>query len=530
MESQPRTPGVLTPALFAKGTNMTRLFRICWSLAVLAGFLPFGVSSRADVQLPALFSDHMVLQRDMSAPVWGRAEPGEQVTVEIGGQTKTATADAEGKWSVRLDKLAASEPLTLKVSGKNTLTVNDVLVGEVWLGSGQSNMAMQVSRAKDFEQEKEAANLPQIRMFTVTSGPSTTAQSDCKGVWTVCSPATVGTFSATAYFFGREIHNTLKVPVGLINSSVGGTPIESWISPEAQKASPELQAFFEAQQKADAAFDAEAAKAKYERDLAKHKEAVRKAKAAGQKAPRAPQDPLAVRARKGNIGGLFNGKIAPLIPYAIRGALWYQGEANTAPGKEEFYKHQLPLLVQDWRRRWGAGDFPFAWVQLPNFTRPGTGWPVVREAMLQTLKLPNTGMAITIDIGDPKDIHPTNKQDVGKRLAAWALGTVYGRDVVPSGPIPAGYEVRGSEIIVKFKYAAAGLTGKDGTLRGFEIAGEDRQWFPALARIAGDTVIISHPEVQKPVAVRYAWQDNPDCNLYNSAGLPASPFRTDAGS
>lgn len=503
---------------------MTRLARTGWVLAVLYPLWCMS-SARGDVQLPALFSDHMVLQRDRPVPVWGRAEAGEKVTVQFAGQTKSATAGADGKWIVTLDKLAANQPLTLTVSGKNTVTVNDVLVGEVWLGSGQSNMAMQVSRAKDFEQEKAAANLPQIRMFTVTSGPANTAQSDCRGEWKVCTPETVGAFSATAYFFGREIHNSLNVPVGLINSSVGGTPIESWISPEAQKEAPELKAFFEAQARADAAFDPVAAKAKYERDLAKHKEAVKKAKAAGEKAPRAPQDPVAQRARKGNVGGLFNGKIAPLIPFAMRGALWYQGEANTAPDKAPHYKHQLSLLVTDWRRRWGAGDFPFAWVQLPNFTRPGDGWPLVREAMLQTLKLPHTGMAITIDIGDPKDIHPTNKQDVGKRLAMWALATVYGKNGIPSGPLPAGHETRGNEIVVTFKYGS-GLIGKGGSLHGFEIAGEDRKWVPAQARIVGETVVVTHPAIEKPAAVRYAWKDNPEANLYNAAGLPASPFRT----
>ena len=273
-------------------------------------------------------------------------------------------------------------------------------------------------------------------MFTVTSGGASTPQADCQGQWVVCSPETVTRFSATAYFFGRELHQSLGVPVGLINSSVGGTPIESWISPEAQTASPELQPLIKSLQTLDAGIDNAKAKAKYEQDLANWQEAEKKAKATGKKAPKRPQDPLAVRERRGgNIGGLFNGKIAPLVPYRIRGALWYQGEANSMPSKAEYYRYQLPLLINDWRTRWGY-DFPFAWVQLPNFGGPGRDWPAVRQAMLETLKVPNTGMAITLDIGEVNDIHPKNKQDVGKRLALWALGTVYGKSVATSGPLP----------------------------------------------------------------------------------------------
>jgi sialate O-acetylesterase len=336
----------------------------------------------------------------------------------------------------------------------------------------------------------------------------------------------VGAFSAAAFFFGREIHRELKVPVGIINSSVGGTPIESWISPEAQHAAPELKAYFESQKETDAGFNIEALKARYEKDLAAWPEKVKQAKAEGKPAPRKPQDPVAQRERKGNVGGLFNGKIAPLIPFAIRGALWYQGEANSNGTKSLFYQYQLPLLVNDWRKRWGY-EFPFAWVQLPNFTKADDGWCVVRDAELKSLKLPKTGMAITVDIGDPKNIHPTNKQAVGQRLAMWAMGTVYGGKNETSGPLPAGHEVKGSEVVLKFSHVANGLQAKGGELKGFRVAGEDQQWKDATARIERSSVIVSSTEVPHPVAARYAWQDNPACNLYNSAGLPASPFRTD---
>jgi len=469
----------------------------------------------------------MVLQSNVEAPVWGWADTGENVTVSINGTTAKATTGQDGKWQLKLGKLAAGGPHILEVNGKNKLIIKDVLIGEVWLGSGQSNMAMTVNRAKDFEQEQAAANYPQIRMFIESSPAAARPQAECHGQWLVCSPDTVARFSATAYFFGRELHKELGVPVGLINSSVGGTPIESWISPEAQSASRELQAFFDATKASEPTLDAATAKAKYERDLAAWQAATKTAKAAGQPLPKKPQDPLAVRERKGNVGGLFNGKIAPLIPYAIRGALWYQGEANSVPGKASFYQYQLPLLIKDWRTRWGY-DFPVAWVQLPNFGGPGRDWPTVREAMLKTLAVPKTGMAITIDIGEEKDIHPKNKQDVGKRLALWALGDVYGKSVPTSGPLPAGQERRGNAIVARFSHTHGGLIAKGGDVQGFEIAAKDGVWKPANAHIDGDTVIISAQDVAEPDAIRYAWSNFPTCNLYNAAGLPASPFRTNS--
>jgi sialate O-acetylesterase len=480
-----------------------------------------------DVKLPAIISDHMVLQSNAEVPIWGWASPGEEVAVSLDKSMATTKAGQDGRWKVNLSNLAAGGPHHLEVKGTNTLVIKDVLVGEVWLGSGQSNMAMAVNRAKDFDNEVIAANLPRIRMFTVASGPAEQSQADCRGEWVVCSPDTVARFSATAYFFGRELHRELNVPVGLINSSVGGTPIESWISPEAQVASAELKPFFVSIEKEDAAFDATKAKAKYDRDLAAWKEAVKKAEAADQSPPRRPQDPVAVRQRKGNIGGLFNGKIAPLVPYRIRGAIWYQGEANSTPQKAPFYQHQLPLLIKDWRSRWGY-DFPIAWVQLPNFGGPGREWPVVREGMRKTLSVPKTGMAITIDLGETNDIHPKNKQDVGKRLAGWALGTVYGKSVPTSGPLPTKHERRSGSVVVTFDHADGGLVAKDGGLTGFEIA--DASGFkPATAKLDGDKVIVTNREVPEPTAIRYAWENNPTPSLFNAAGLPASPFQIDLG-
>ena len=450
----------------------------CTRIAVL-GFLALGFvqGTKADVRLPALFSDHMVLQQSTAVPVWGWADVGETVTVSLGHQKHSTKAGANGKWQIQLRRLKPGGPHTLTVSGKNTITVNDVLVGEVWLGSGQSNMAMPVREALNFEFERTNSSLPQIRMFKVESGGATNAQADCKGQWQVCSPETVGPFSATLFFFWRELHRALDVPVGLINSSVGATAIEAWISPEAQRASAELKPHV---------------------------------------------------AKLDSLGGLFNGKIAPLIPYTLRGAVWYQGEANANnEAGAHYYEHQLPLLIKDWRTRWGQ-NFPFAWAQLPNFGSRSNGWCLVRDGQLKSLKVPHTGMPITVDIGETGNIHPKNKQEVGRRLSLWALGDVYCKRVPATcGPIPAGHKIRGREFIVNFRHINGGLVSHGDTVRGFEVAGADKIWKPAIAHIDGTRAIVSCPDVPAPVALRYAWRDNPECNLFNGAGLPASPFRTD---
>jgi sialate O-acetylesterase len=491
-------------------------------MKTLASFLLLSLSAQASITLPAIFSDHMVLQSGKPVPVWGTADANAEITVAIAGQKKTAKADANGKWSVKLDALAVTaEPQTLTIGDK---TINDVLIGEVWLGSGQSNMGLQVQGADDYEASKAAANAPLIRVFTESSPSASTAQTVGKGAWVLCSPETVGRFSATLYFFGRNLYNEFKQPLGLINSSVGGTPIESWISPEAQHASAELKPFFEALKQEKATFDEAKVKAAYERQVKKWAEEAKKAKAEGKPAPRKPRDPIETRQRKGDVGGLFNGKISPLIPYAIRGAIWYQGEANTNGPKPPFYQAQLTLLAKDWRTRWND-EFPFAWVQLPNFTREGEGWPIVREQMLNALStIPNSGMAITLDIGMPRNIHPTNKQEVGRRLAQWALGEVYHKDVPDtSGPLIDKATVKNGAYVLTFTHAK-GLTAKD-ELAEFEIAGADGQWQKADAKIEGETVIVSSKAVPEPKQVRYAWKDNPTATLFNGAGIPASPFR-----
>lgn len=506
---------------------------LTWFSSSLFGVLTFcaGQLAYGDVKLPAIFSDHMVLQQDVSAPVWGWAEPGEEVTVAIAGQSKSTKAGADGKWMVKLDKLKSGDTLTLTIKGKNTITIQDVLVGEVWLCSGQSNMGFTVNRAKNFEQEKAAANYPKIRMYKEGSSGAETPQFVGKGSWTVTTPEVVGGYSAAAYFFGREVHQALGVPVGLINSSVGGTPVEAWTSWDVQKDVPELKPVFEKWNQAQANWDAAKAKEKDKATLEKWKAADAKAKAAGKASPRKPKSTMEPRIDSKHPYVLFNGKIMPLIPFAIRGAIWYQGESNSGIG--DLYGMQLAMMIKDWRARWGY-DFPFAWVQLPNFHQPqkepveDSGWVMVREGMLKCLNLPKTGMAIALDVGEANDIHPTRKQEVGKRLGMWALADVYGqKGVAACGPLPSGHEVRGNEIVVSFKHTDGGLVAKDGAVKGFAIAGADKKWVKAEAKISGDKVVVSSPEVKAPVAVRYAWAANPEFSLYNGAGIPASPFRTD---
>ena len=507
----------------------------------------------ADVKLPALFTDNMVLQRDIKAGVWGTAEPGEEVTVSIDGQKATAKADAAGHWAVKLEPMKAGGPFELTIAGKNTLTLKNVLIGEVWICSGQSNMQMSVQGSNHAKEEIAAADFPNIRLFTVPNTVAEKPQADTQGAWSVCSPKTVGGFSAVAYFFGRDLNKKLNVPIGLIHTSWGGTPCQAWTSREAMDAVPELKHYVDQLDKTVAG--APAAQKQYEEAVAKWKEAVEKAKAENKKAPGMPGRP--------GIGAhtpsaLYNAMIAPLLPFAIRGGIWYQGESNAGRALE--YRALFAAMINDWRRAWGQGDFPFYFVQLASFmgvpAQPSdTDWAHLRDAQTFTLRLPATGQAVIIDIGESRDIHPKNKQDVGRRLALLALALTYGQqDLVYSGPLYDSMAVEGNKVRIKFKHVGGGLAAKEftdpvtpdgpsleqrfgkgvevpklaeGRVAGFAIAGEDKKFVWADAQIDGETVVVSSAQVDKPVAVRYAWADTPICNLYNKAGLPACPFRTD---
>jgi sialate O-acetylesterase len=487
----------------------------------------------AEVKLHALFSDHMVLQQGVRAPVWGTADPGEQVKVTLGSASAQATADDEGRWKVELGPLKAGGPLEMTVAGKNTLTLHDVAVGEVWICSGQSNMEMAVGNSprawggvNNAEQEIAAGNYPMIRQFTVKKAVAGKPQSDVAGEWLVASPETVGQFTAVGYFFGRELHKALGVPVGLIHTSWGGTPAEAWTSEQTLLSEPDLASIFTTRQKEIAAYPQ--ALEKYREQLAQWDEASRQAEAAGKVAPRPPKFPDDPRSSSWRASGLYNAMIAPLIPYATRGAIWYQGESNADRAYQ--YRKLFPAMIRDWRRAWGEGDFPFLFVQLANYIQnyaPKTSWAELREAQTMTLSLPKTGMAVTADIGDPNDIHPKNKQEVGRRLALAAEAIVYGKDVVYSGPVYDSMKVEGNKIRLSFRHVDGGLKGKPHPLTSFEIAGADRKFVAAQAKIEGKTVVVRSAKVAQPVAVRYAWADNPECSLYNKSGLPAVPFRTD---
>lgn len=493
---------------------------------------------RAEVTLPSILGDHMVLQRNMPIPLWGKAAPGESVTVKLGSIEQSTTADAQGRWRVTLPPQKEGGPLEIAIIGSSApskpVTIVDVLVGEVWLCSGQSNMEMPLSQAKNAEQEIAAATYPRIRLFAPHRAIATKPQDDCKGWWVTCTPKTAAWFSAAGYFFGRELHKNLDVPVGLIAAAWGGMPAESFMTRQTlindREFKPIVDRFDTIIGRADEAAE------KYIKAVRDYTQQCAKAESEGTPLPMAPPaittkpliDP---RIDPNRPQVLFNTMIHPLAPFALRGVIWYQGETNA--GRAYQYRRLFPAMIADWRRLWGQGDFPFLFVQLANFNAQlhGLGeafWAELREAQLMTLSnSPNTGMAVTIDIGDANDIHPKNKQDVGRRLALWALAKTYGKSEMEcSGPLYDSMTVEGNQIRIRFTHADPGLTSS-GELMGFHIAGADRKWVPASARIDGQTVVVSSPQVPTPLAVRYGWHNNPTCNLTNAAQLPASPFRTD---
>jgi len=489
-------------------------------------------AAEAEVRLASIFQDHMVVQRDGVIPVWGWAAEGEEVTVHFAGKSVTATPGAAGRWTAQLAPTSAGGPYTLVVEGTNTVTVSDVLVGEVWLCSGQSNMAMNVRGAMNAEQEAAAADYPQIRMATLARKTAREPKADCElKEWVVCSPQTVPAFSATAYYFGRHVHRDLGVPVGLINASWGGTCVEAWTSKKALQRIPSGRELFEQYMGRIEAYDPGATKAAYEKQLEAWPARVKTAKEAGRKPPRKPSPPVDPADDQNHPSNLYNSMIAPLVPYAIRGTIWYQGERNSNAVKDAYdYRFELPALITDWRDAWGRGDFPFLFVQLPNFGgKQPDALALNRESMLHTMQtVPNTGMAVTIDVGDTKDIHPKNKQAVGERLGIAAMKLAYGADIVPFGPIFRSMTVTGSQAVLTFDHVGDGLEARHGDLREFVMAGEDRTFVVASADVTGpDTVTVSADGIEQPVAVRYAWTSDPKCNLFSKGGLPATPFRTD---
>ncbi len=478
----------------------------------------------ADVRLASIFAEGMVLQRGAPIPVWGTADPGEEVTVSIGGRSARANADSGGRWRATLEPLEAGRGLELLAAGWNRLAVRDVRVGEVWVCSGQSNMEWPVNRSAGAEEEAARPADADLRFLVVPHRVSGEPQQEFDARWVEASPTSVPSFSAVALAFGRELRASLGVPVGLVRATWGGTPAEAWTPRQGLETSEVLRPILERWTKNLAEYP-EAMK-KFEEQTAHWKEASSKAKAEGKAEPRAPSAPPGPE-HPHRASGLWNGMVAPLVPFAIRGAIWYQGESNAS--RAEQYATLFPEMIRRWREAWGQGEFPFLFVQLANF-RPGgkadgVTWAELRDAQRRTLTLPHTAMAVTIDIGEPGDIHPRNKTEVGRRLSLAAKARVYGLGAIDSGPLFRSDSVEGDALRLHFDHAKGGLVARGG-LAGFEIAGEDRRFVPAQARIDGETVLLRSPEVPRPVAARYAWADDPPVSLFNKAGLPASSFST----
>ncbi len=482
---------------------------------------PYGV---AEVSLPAVISPGMVVQRGVPVHVWGQAAPGEAVSVKFRGASRNTKADELGRWSVHLPAGDAGGPFELEIQGSNRIAVGDVWAGDVWVASGQSNMEMALREVNNAEAEIANANWPGIRLLRLQNTTSDYPRTDAsiKSAWQPCTPDSARDFSAAAYFFGREIHQRQKVPVGLIQSAWGGTPAESWTSLGSLASDASLMPVFA--QRARTA-DAQAATLlALEKEKRDYEQVVMRAKSEARPIPPPTWHP--------DFGAwapaaLYNAMIAPLTRLPIRGVIWYQGESNSGPERAPLYTRLFQTLIVDWRKAWGQGDFPFLFVQIANWS-PGDDWPTVREAQRAALGLRKTGMAVSIDIGDPVNIHPLNKQDVGRRLALAALALAYGEDIEYSGPLFRQVTPEDDGLRVWFDHTSGGLKAKGDVLKGFEIAGADQAFVPATARIEGATVVVSSPKTPGPVFVRYGWAANPDCNLYNGEGLPASPFRSGA--
>lgn len=478
--------------------------------------LALGQMAQADVKLPNVFSDHMVLQRGQKNKVWGMAEAGESVTVTIADQSKQTVAGNDGKWQVMLDPLAVGEPLELKVKGKNEITLADVLVGEVWICSGQSNMQWNVGSSTNADLERLSAKYPKIRMINFPQVGRQEPVWSHDRHWMVCTPETVSGYSAVGYFFGRQLHLTLDVPVGLINNAWGGSACEAWVRRDVLAKDEKYKPMLDRWSGIEAQFAALEAKGNLTDDEKKLHGQLR-----GQ---------LSGNHRPANI---YNGVLASHLGYGIKGAVWYQGESNA--GRAYQYRDLFPLMIQNWRDNWGQGDFPFYWVQLADFTgeRPEPGesdWAELREAQTMTMaKLPNTGEAVIIDIGEGKDIHPMNKLDVGFRLARWALAKDYGVKISYHSPQYKSMEKQPGKIILTFDHVDGGWRPFDvPEPRGFAIAGADKKFVWAAARILPDGKIeVSSSQVAEPESVRYGWANNPVVNMYSRSGLPLTPFRTD---
>lgn len=475
------------------------------------------LSGYGEVSVPNIFSDHMVLQQKRQNKVWGKADPAEHVRVEIAGESVETTAGDDGNWGVMLDPLSAGGPYDLVIAGSNEITIEDVLVGEVWVCSGQSNMQWRVRDTYDADLVQAEADYPEIRMINYPQvGSQEPIWSHENSAWMVCSPATVGNFSAVGYFFGRQLYRTLDVPIGLVNDAWGGSAVDGWINRDLLVASADYQPTLERWLDMEKQFEMLSTKSELS-EPEKKQFANLKGQMVGNQRP----------------ANIYNGVLLSHLGYGIRGVIWYQGETNA--GRAYQYRELFPMLIANWRDEWGQGDFPFYWVQLADFGKEKpepseSAWAELREAQTMTMsRLPNTGEAVIIDIGEGKDIHPRNKVTVGQRLARWALAKQYDVDVAYQSPTYRSMEKTDGKIVLSFDHVDGGWRPFDvNKPLGFAIAGEDKKFVWADAKqLAGNRIEVSSSEVSDPVAVRYAWADNPVCNMFNVIGLPLTPFRTD---
>jgi sialate O-acetylesterase len=502
-------------------------------LLVFAATLAWVPSLHAELKLPAIVSDHMVLQQKQANPIWGWDTPGTQVTVTFGGQSKSVAAGTDGKWTVKLDPVPANaQPQTIAIAGTTRREIQDVLVGEVWMCSGQSNMGFTLNRDWNGDLEAAASNLPNLRLIKVPRVGTQELQNDFQGEWKASGKESASIFSAVGFLYGRYLHEILGVPVGLIDNSWGGSSAEAWVRRTSLENDRRFQPLMEATVQQETDLQSQKARDGYAVVLERYQADAEKAKAERKPAPRAPQSPSDWLTGNKRAGNIFNGVVHPTLGYGIKGVIWYQGESNASRAHE--YRALFPFMIEQWRKEWQQGDFPFYWVQLADF-RPETptpgesDWAELREAQTLTMKLPNTGQAVITDLGEGRDIHPRNKHDVAARLVRWALVKDYGMKFPYRSPEFKSVQIDGAKATLSFDCYGSSLYSFDvKEAIGFVVCGEDKVWHPAKGNILGkDKVEVASDAVPKPVAVRYAWADNPVCNLFSLDGFPVTPFRTD---
>jgi sialate O-acetylesterase len=502
-----------------------------------------GLTAHAELRLPAIIGDNMVLQQKQSNPIWGWDTPGTDVKVTLGSQSKTAQADAKGKWTIKLDPLSASAvPTDMTIQGTTKRELKNILVGEVWVCSGQSNMGFNLNSVWDADLDIATAKYPQIRLISVPQVGTQELQDDFKGQWEECSPLTAGSFTAVGYHYGRMLHEMLGVPVGLIDNAWGGSSCEAWVRRDVLEKDARFKAMIDKWKQTeatytDAVFETQKAEhqAKVDAWVIARKEALKVGKPAPANPPRAPQNVLRGQHRPGN---LYAGCLHPILGYGIKGAIWYQGESNASRAYE--YSYLFPLMITHWRSEWKQGDFPFYWVQLADFKPEqaeagDSDWAELRESQTMSIrKLANAGQCVITDLGEANDIHPKNKRDVAERLARWALAKDYGLNLPCRSPELKESTFEGGKAQLTFDFAPQGLRTIDvDEVKGFALCGADQKWVRAKASILGGSkkgtnqIEVSSPLVPQPVAVRYAWSDNPICNVFSAEGLPVTPFRTD---